>query len=33
MDLLTKKDMKPEEYVLAHSIIIFGMKKIAGEKI
>lgn len=33
MDLLTKKDLNREEYVLAHVLFIFGMKKVGGEKI
>lgn len=33
MDLLVKKDLKMDEYMLAHSLIIFGMKKVPGEKI
>lgn len=32
MDLLTKKDFNKEEYLLAHVLFIFGMKKIGGEK-
>lgn len=33
MDLLTKKDLNREEYLLAHVLFIFGMKKIGGEKV
>ena len=33
MDLLMKKDLNREEYILAHSLQIFGMKKVGGEKI
>lgn len=33
MDLLTKKDLNKEEYILAHVLFIFNMKKIGGEKI
>lgn len=32
MDLLNKKDLNREEYLLAHVLFIFGMKKIGGEK-
>lgn len=28
-----KKDLNREEYILAHALQIFGMKKVAGEKI
>lgn len=33
MDLLTKKDLNREEYLLAHVLFIFNMKKIGGEKV
>jgi hypothetical protein len=32
MDLLLRKDLNREEYVLAHSLLIFGMKKVGAEK-
>jgi len=33
MDLLSKKDLNKDEYILAHVLFIFGMKKIGNEKI
>lgn len=32
MDLLLKKDLNRDEYLLAHVLYIFGMKKVGGEK-
>jgi hypothetical protein len=32
MDLLLKKDPNKEEYLLAHILYIFGMKKLVAEK-
>jgi hypothetical protein len=32
MDLLLKKDPNKEEYLLAHILYIFGMKKLGAEK-
>lgn len=33
MDLLLKKDLNREEYILAHVLYIFGMKKVGGDKV
>ena len=32
MDLLLKKDLNKEEYLLAHVLYILGMKKLGAEK-
>ena len=32
MDLFLKKDLTKDEYILTHVLIMYGMKKIGGEK-
>ena len=32
MDLFLKKELNRDEYVITHVLIMFGMKKIGGEK-
>ena len=33
MDILLRKDLNREEYILVHSLQIFGMKKVPADKI
>ena len=33
MDLFTKKDPTRDEYIIAHSLVMLGMKKIGQEKV
>jgi hypothetical protein len=32
MDLLMRKDLNKEEYLLAHVLYMLGMKKLGGDK-